>query len=167
MRWRCTSVTCVARRRPRANRGSSTPCAGWGSVLRKPRPDAAVQETGVPTRSDSNRRYTRNVSAVSLRWRVMLLAMSMVAMVVVLMAVAVYAVVVPLGLRRHRHPVAQPGAAAHRAGRAGRGSRQGHRGHRVLRCQRDAGQPGLLHLHRQPAGPDAAARRAGESRRPG
>ncbi len=44
-------------------------------------------------RSDSQRRYTRNVSAVSLRWRVMLLAMSMVAMVVVLMAVAVYAVV--------------------------------------------------------------------------
>ncbi|GAA2535434.1 HAMP domain-containing sensor histidine kinase [Mycolicibacterium diernhoferi] len=44
-------------------------------------------------RSDSHRRYTRNVSAVSLRWRVMLLAMSMVAMVVVLMAVAVYAVV--------------------------------------------------------------------------
>ena len=32
-------------------------------------------------------------SSVSLRWRVMLLAMSMVAMVVVLMAVAVYAVV--------------------------------------------------------------------------
>lgn len=41
------------------------------------------------------RRYTtvRNVSSVSLRWRVMLLAMSMVAMVVVLMAVAVYVVV--------------------------------------------------------------------------
>jgi two-component system, OmpR family, sensor histidine kinase MprB len=32
-------------------------------------------------------------SSVSLRWRVMLLAMSMVAMVVVLMALAVYAVV--------------------------------------------------------------------------
>ena len=32
-------------------------------------------------------------SSLSLRWRVMLLAMSMVAMVVVLMAVAVYAVV--------------------------------------------------------------------------
>lgn len=41
----------------------------------------------------AQRRYTRNVSAVSLRWRVMLLAMSMVAMVVVLMAVAVYAVI--------------------------------------------------------------------------
>ncbi|MDT5238763.1 MAG: two-component system, OmpR family, sensor histidine kinase MprB, partial [Mycobacterium sp.] len=34
-----------------------------------------------------------DASSVSLRWRVMLLAMSMVAMVVVLMAVAVYAVV--------------------------------------------------------------------------
>ena len=32
-------------------------------------------------------------TSLSLRWRVMLLAMSMVAMVVVLMAVAVYAVV--------------------------------------------------------------------------
>ena len=41
----------------------------------------------------TQRRYSRNVSTVSLRWRVMLLAMSMVAMVVVLMAVAVYAVV--------------------------------------------------------------------------
>lgn len=42
-----------------------------------------------------HRRYStvRNVSSVSLRWRVMLLAMSMVAMVVVLMAVAVYVVV--------------------------------------------------------------------------
>lgn len=35
----------------------------------------------------------RNTSSLSLRWRVMLLAMSMVAMVVVLMALAVYAVV--------------------------------------------------------------------------
>ncbi|AIY48143.1 MULTISPECIES: HAMP domain-containing sensor histidine kinase [Mycolicibacterium] len=35
----------------------------------------------------------RNTSSLSLRWRVMMLAMSMVAMVVVLMAVAVYAVV--------------------------------------------------------------------------
>lgn len=35
----------------------------------------------------------RNTSSLSLRWRVMLLAMSMVAMVVVLMSVAVYAVV--------------------------------------------------------------------------
>jgi len=34
-----------------------------------------------------------DASSVSLRWRVMLLAMSMVAMVVVLMAVAVYVVV--------------------------------------------------------------------------
>ena len=36
---------------------------------------------------------THRASSVSLRWRVMLLAMSMVAMVVVLMALAVYAVV--------------------------------------------------------------------------
>jgi two-component system sensor histidine kinase MprB len=35
----------------------------------------------------------RATTSLSLRWRVMLLAMSMVAMVVVLMAVAVYAVV--------------------------------------------------------------------------
>ena len=35
----------------------------------------------------------KTTTSLSLRWRVMLLAMSMVAMVVVLMAVAVYAVV--------------------------------------------------------------------------
>ncbi|MGH3544123.1 MAG: two-component sensor histidine kinase, partial [Mycobacterium sp.] len=35
----------------------------------------------------------RATTSLSLRWRVMLLAMSMVAMVVVLMAVAVYAVI--------------------------------------------------------------------------
>ena len=35
----------------------------------------------------------RATSSLSLRWRVMLLAMSMVAMVVILMAVAVYAVI--------------------------------------------------------------------------
>lgn len=47
------------------------------------------------SRNPPIRRYgtVRNVSSVSLRWRVMLLAMSMVAMVVVLMAVAVYVVV--------------------------------------------------------------------------
>ncbi|MDT5178708.1 MAG: two-component system, OmpR family, sensor histidine kinase MprB [Mycobacterium sp.] len=43
--------------------------------------------TDVPTH------LTHRASSVSLRWRVMLLAMSMVAMVVVLMALAVYAVV--------------------------------------------------------------------------
>jgi two-component system sensor histidine kinase MprB len=48
-----------------------------------------------PFRASHNGRHTPlpNTSSLSLRWRVMLLAMSMVAMVVVLMAVAVYAVV--------------------------------------------------------------------------
>ena len=103
-------------------------------------------------------------SSLSLRWRVMLLAMSMVAMVVVLMALAVYVVVSQGALRRHRQPTAQPGPAADRKRFAGRRSRQGHRGHRLLRRQRDAGEPGPVHLHRQPAGPDAAHRQAGEGR---
>ena len=42
---------------------------------------------------DVQTHVTHDASSVSLRWRVMLLAMSMVAMVVVLMALAVYAVV--------------------------------------------------------------------------
>ncbi len=48
-----------------------------------------------PFRSAPNGRQSAlpNTSSLSLRWRVMMLAMSMVAMVVVLMAVAVYAVV--------------------------------------------------------------------------
>ena len=44
-------------------------------------------------RRRSRRSAADQHSSVSLRWRVMLLAMSMVAMVVVLMALAVYAVV--------------------------------------------------------------------------
>ena len=40
-----------------------------------------------------SRRPLRTSNSLSLRWRVMLLAMSMVAMVVILMAVAVYAVI--------------------------------------------------------------------------
>ncbi len=103
-------------------------------------------------------------SSLSLRWRVMLLAMSMVAMVVVLMAARRLRRRLEGALRRHRQPAAQPGPAADRKRFAGRRSRQGHRGNRLLRRQRDAGEPGPLHLHRQPAGPDPAHRRAGEGR---
>lgn len=49
---------------------------------------AAAESSGRPATD-----VLHDVSSVSLRWRVMLLAMSMVAMVVVLMAVAVYVVV--------------------------------------------------------------------------
>ena len=101
-------------------------------------------------------------SSLSLRWRVMLLAMSMVAMVVVLMAVAVYAVVSRAlydDIDNQLHSRAQP---ADRERVAGRRSRQGDRGHRVLGCERDAGESGPVDLHRQPAGADAAARRPRE-----
>ncbi len=67
-------------------------------------------------------------------------------------------------LRRHRQPAAQQGPPADRKRFAGRRSRQGDRGHRLLRRQRDAGEPRPVHLHRQPAGPDAADRQAGEGR---
>ena len=48
---------------------------------------------GRKRRSRALRAPKRATTSLSLRWRVMLLAMSMVAMVVVLMAAAVYAVV--------------------------------------------------------------------------
>ncbi len=49
-----------------------------------------------------NRRPLRTSTSLSLRWRVMLLAISMVAMVVILMAVAVYAVISAAIVQRHR-----------------------------------------------------------------
>src|SRR6476660_8705937 len=52
----------------------------------------SAQKFGFVPRKKS-RPQLATASSLSLRWRVMLLAMSMVAMVVVLMAVAVYAVV--------------------------------------------------------------------------
>src|SRR6476646_11744832 len=52
----------------------------------------SAQKVGFVPRKKS-RPQLHDASSVSLRWRVMLLAMSMVAMVVVLMAVAVYVVV--------------------------------------------------------------------------
>src|SRR6201991_5179876 len=52
----------------------------------------SAQKFGFGPRAKS-RPQLATASSLSLRWRVMLLAMSMVAMVVVLMAVAVYAVV--------------------------------------------------------------------------
>jgi len=52
----------------------------------------SAQKFGFGPREKS-RPQLATASSLSLRWRVMLLAMSMVAMVVVLMAVAVYAVV--------------------------------------------------------------------------
>src|ERR1700738_3261341 len=52
----------------------------------------SAQKFGFGPRGKSRSSLT-SASSLSLRWRVMLLAMSMVAMVVVLMAVAVYAVV--------------------------------------------------------------------------
>jgi two-component system sensor histidine kinase MprB len=52
----------------------------------------SAQKSGFGPRRKS-RPSLATASSLSLRWRVMLLAMSMVAMVVVLMAVAVYAVV--------------------------------------------------------------------------
>ncbi|MCB1292575.1 MAG: two-component sensor histidine kinase, partial [Mycobacterium sp.] len=48
---------------------------------------------GLRRRAQAIRVPEKATTSLSLRWRVMLLAMSMVAMVVVLMAVAVYAVV--------------------------------------------------------------------------
>ena len=62
-------------------RGVATCCA-------RPHPDVVV-----PLPSRSAPASLPETSSLSLRWRVMLLAMSMVAMVVVLMALAVYVVV--------------------------------------------------------------------------
>ncbi len=96
----------------------------------------------------------------------MLLAMSMVAMVVVLMAVAVYAVIsaalyndIDNQLQSRAQLLIASGSLAADPGKS-------HRGHRLFGCQRDAGEPGPLDLHRQPAGPDAAGRAAGEGGHP-
>jgi DNA-binding winged helix-turn-helix (wHTH) protein len=61
---------------------------GVGYVLRETPPDVSIAAARPP-----RARAGQATTSLSLRWRVMLLAMSMVAMVVVLMAVAVYAVV--------------------------------------------------------------------------
>ena len=106
-------------------------------------------------------------SSVSLRWRVMLLAMSMVAMVVVLMAVAVYAVVsralyddIDNQLHSRARLLIESGSLAADPGKAIEGTAYSDVNAMLV-------NPGRVHLHRQPAGPDAATRRAGEGGRAG
>ncbi len=111
-----------------------------------------------------HRRYStvRNVSSVSLRWRVMLLAMSMVAMVVVLMAVAVYVVVsrsVFADIDNQLHSRAQllieSGSLAADPGKAIEGTAYSDVNAMLV-------SPRPLYLHGQSAGPDAATGRARE-----
>ena len=94
----------------------------------------------------------------------MLLAMSMVAMVVVLMAVAVYAVVsralyddIDNQLHSRARLLIESGSLAADPGKAIEGTAYSDVNAMLV-------NPGPVHLHRQPAGPDAAARRAGEGR---
>ena len=102
-------------------------------------------------------------SSLSLRWRVMLLAMSMVAMVVVLMAVAVYAVVsralyddIDNQLKSRAQLLIDSGSLAADPGKAIEGTAYSDvNAMLVIR---------LVHLHRQPAGADAAARRTRKGR---
>ena len=96
----------------------------------------------------------------------MLLAMSMVAMVVVLMAFAVYAVISAALYSDIDNQLQSRAQLLIASGSLAADPAQGHRGHGVFGRQRDAGEPGPLDLHRQPAGPDAAGRLGGEGRHP-
>ena len=105
-------------------------------------------------------------SSLSLRWRVMLLAMSMVAMVVVLMAVAVYAVVsaalyndIDNQLQSRAQLLIASGSLAADPGKAIEGTAYSDVNAMLV-------NPGPVDLHRQPAGPDAAGRPAGEGGHP-
>ena len=72
------------------------------------RPDRRLVALPRAPDPDVARARHADASSVSLRWRVMLLAMSMVAMVVVLMGRRRVRGGVPRALRRHRQPVAEP-----------------------------------------------------------
>jgi len=68
-------------------------CEVWVTCCVRHHPDVGGEDVeGVVPPGTPGCRPSSTTSSVSLRWRVMLLAMSMVAMVVVLMALAVYAV---------------------------------------------------------------------------
>ena len=91
--------------------------------------------------SDAHVPVIQATNSVSLRWRVMLLAMSMVAMVVVLYGRRGLRGGLPAlynDIDSQLHSRAQ---LLIESGSLWRGSRQGDRGHRLLRRQRDAGQP--------------------------
>ena len=96
----------------------------------------------------------------------MLLAMSMVAMVVVLMAFAVYVVVsaalyddIDNQLQSRARLLIESGSLAADPGKAIEGTAYSDVNAMLV-------NPGRVDLHRQPAGPDAAGRRAGEGRHP-